>query len=161
PVMKYLADAVLLHEPARKRYCRDAPVVEPDHVRTIADRVHHAGAFVGRDGQWFLAKDDLPRSSGRYGDLRMQGIRHGNVDDIDILAPHHGAPVRLDALPSPGCGDLLQIRAIAAADRGQAQLRWNIEEMFHLPKGIGVSPAHEALADRCDTDNSFRQCDIA
>src|SRR6185503_13134381 len=56
-------------------------------------------------------------------------------------------PVCLDGLVSPAFGEGLGFAAVACADGLEHRLVIEVEEVVDLAKGVGMSTAHEAVAD--------------
>src|SRR4029450_13338327 len=67
-----------------------------DHAGTPGGRLDGRGRL-RVDADWFLARDVLAGRRGRFDELAVQGVRRGDIDDVDVvtsdqLVPGEGSP---------------------------------------------------------------------
>ena len=105
----------------------------------------------------------MPGRGRGQGDLLVQVVRHADVDRIDVGPLDQPAPVGLDRPDSPR----LSAKACAlAASRAQTACSTGRccefgEEVLDLPIGIGMGPAHEAVADHADPTAAWSRAVIS
>ena len=75
-----------------------------------------------------------------------------DIDEADVIAVDQRVVVGFVALPAELLGRFLDGGLVAAGDGDHPRFRVDIEEPRDLAVGVGVSPTHELVADKADTD---------
>ena len=97
-----------------------------------------------------FAQDHLAGLGGGDGDLGVDVVRRGDVDEVDVVALDELAPVGFDGFVAPLGGEGFDLAGIAGADGLEDRLIFEVEEVVDLAIGVGVRAAHEAVADESD-----------
>ena len=142
----------------RQRERRHPAVVEADHRADAAlgrggRRGHHRHALVDRVGQRLLDQHVLARLERRDRDLGVAVAGGADVDDVDVVAPDHRAPVGGRLGPAVAGRRLLDGLLVAADQHLLAHRRRAVEGADVAPR-VGVGLAHERVADHGDTERS-------
>src|SRR5690606_10566881 len=128
---------------------RNPPVVV---VQIMGDLIfltyaQHIFGLLSIHGHRFFAENMLPRTSGGKGNLVMEVLRRGNVNDVNIIALNNFPPVGSDLLPAPfGC-KRGQITFMAATSDFQYRLYRGVEKQGGFQPRITMRPAHELITD--------------
>jgi hypothetical protein len=146
------SEPAVVQELLDERDGRDPPVVVPDRVRDPRrfDGVDHRLRLGRGPAERLLAHHHLAGPGSGDGYLVMRVVGAGDVDDVDVLAGDERAPVRLVRLVAPVRGERLHAFLVARGDRLEDRLVGKIEKSWSLKEGVGVGPAHEAVADQAD-----------
>lgn len=133
-------------------YGGDAAIVVPDGVGDAGafDGLDHADTFFDIHGEGFFAEDHFAGFGGGQRDFAVEVIRGADVDGIDILAGDELSPVGFDRLVAPLVGEGLGFFGIACADGLEDRLVFEIEKVVDFGVAIGVSAAHESVANHAD-----------
>ena len=76
---------------------------------------------------------------------------------VDVVARDQLAPVGLDRLVAPALGEVLRLGLVAAAGRLEHRPVLGRSKKFaDLAPGVGMRPAHEAVADHADVERFLR-----
>ena len=97
----------------------------------------------------------LQRGDGHFG---VEKRRRDDVHDVNQRRLDDFAPVGCGLFPAELCAGGLHAGGVAAADRVQFDVGFEVEEFRRLPPGIGVCPAHEFVADQSDTKGFGHKC---
>ncbi len=84
-------------------------------------------------------------------DLLVQMMRHGDVDDVDLLAAQHFVVVAGGDDDARDAAEPLAHRFLHVADGRELQLRGRVEERAPAADGAGDFAPHEAAADDAET----------
>ena len=100
----------------------------------------------------FSHRTILPAAIARQRNLGVRVVGRADVDRIDILALDQLAPVGLDRLVAPLLGEILGPLGRSPADRLQHRPVGQVKEIVDPLVGVGMRPAHEAIADDADIE---------
>ncbi len=130
---------------------RDAAVVEADHglhpvVLGAPGRRRHGLGLGQGVGQRLFDEDVLAGGQGGDGDFRVHEARRADVDDLDVVAGDHLAPVRGGLGPAVLRGRLGDPVRVASDQDAPFEGR-DVEVAGNVAPGIRVGLAHERVAD--------------
>ena len=146
------ADDALRDQVAQEGDRGNAAVGEADHRAHAAlggagGGIRHRLGLGDRVRERLLDQHVLARLERGDRDLGVRVARGHDVDDVDVVAGDHLAPVGRRLGPAPllgGCGDGIRI---AADDHGHLDRIRQVEHARRLPPPDRVRRAHEAVAD--------------
>src|SRR5205807_1310025 len=82
--------------------------------------------------------------------FRMRIVRRADIDQVDVLAFDQFTPIRFHRLVAPFIRKCFGLIGATGADRFEHRPIVEIEKIVDLAIRVGVSPAHEAIADHAD-----------
>jgi hypothetical protein len=153
--MAHLSEPALLHEPARQRHRRHAPVVEADHAAHAAlprplGRRDHRARLVHGVRERLLTEHVLAGVQRGDRDLGVRVAGRAYVDQLHVVATEQPLPVGFGAAPAQlGRGGLHGV-GVAAADHSHVRVEREVEEPARRAPGLRVGRAHEGVADHAD-----------
>src|SRR5450432_610592 len=145
--MKYLSQTSFFDKPFRKRDRGYAPVVKPNQIWDIVGRFGHGLGFLQGDGQGLFTEHNFAGLRSRNRDRCVQNVRCGDIDDLNVRPADDLLPICFYFFPSPLRSHRFQLGAVASANYFQTKLVRRIEKMSYLLESVGMSTAHEAVAD--------------
>ena len=119
-------------------------------------RLGHTLGFLQRGGQRLLTPNHLSGLGGGECDGRVQNVRHGDIDNINVGPGDYSLPVSRSFFPSPQRRRRFELGLIAPADNFQPKFVRNIKEMPDLPEGVGMRLGDETRSDHGDIQLLFR-----
>ena len=131
---------------------RHAAIVVPDHVRHLGllDGLDHLQAFGPFIASGFSHRIILPAwaAAMAISACELFGVQMSMTSMS--LRSMQLPPVGLDRFVAPLLGERLDLVGAAGADGLEHRPIGEVEEVIDLAIGIGMGPAHEAVADHAD-----------
>ncbi|MNI26145.1 hypothetical protein D3C73_798320 [compost metagenome] len=122
-----------------------------DHAGILGRQVHGIGLFKAHR-QRFFAVHRLASGNSGHGHGVVQVVGCGDGDQVDLGVVDQLLPVAIGLLKAPGGGTCLGTDGIGVGQGGEAKREGQFECCADVAKGQGMGTAHEACADKSDSE---------
>lgn len=113
---------------------------------------HHGPSLGHAVGQRLLAQDSFTCTGSGDRDLGVAVAGRAHVHEVDVVTADDSAPVRGHLVPAEAAGRLLGRAFVAAAEHFHARHESRRQKRRHLPIGVAMGTAHEAVTDQRNAD---------